>query len=198
MARLREEPSRAQSLIVRFPAGWSRPVAGSYATSEELVVIEGSLTLSGEVYVPGDWAFLPAGWLRDGTDADGHVLAYARFGGPARWTRGAGAPDGVLRAQLDPATLGSPTESPLGSGDAWLLRDGDDDQAWCVTGVRARTKSPVNAEIYDLDARAWTFTAAGGSLPKVAGTAFCRTFVYEETTDDLSPIPDAPRPPRAQ
>src|SRR5436309_515203 len=88
LATLRKEPSRARTVLVRFPEGWERPGAGWYSVSEEMVFLAGTLEMSGEVYRPGDWAFVPSGTARSHTVAKSEVLTVARFGGPARWTAG--------------------------------------------------------------------------------------------------------------
>ena len=67
----------------RFPAGFTRPVAGGYQVPEEFLVIEGELVVSGTTYRRGDLTYVPARHLRtDMSSADGcTVLAW--FGGPA-------------------------------------------------------------------------------------------------------------------
>ena len=172
ISRLHVEPdTRAQSLVIRFPAGWSRPVAGAYEASEELVILDGLLTMSGETYGPGDWAFFPAGFVRNGTYAEPSVLAYARFGGPARWHEGLddnGPP--AVRAHLDEDVMEGP--SPLGAGRARLLREGVTESAWLVDELPARASAA--AEIFGITERAWTMIAAGDAIPAFEGPCFCR------------------------
>lgn len=99
-----DREARSRTLLVRFPAGWARPETGSYEASEEVLILSGTLTMSGRTYEPGEWAFLPPGWLREGTWAkDGEVIALARFDGPPRWHKDRGARGGELRARLYPA-----------------------------------------------------------------------------------------------
>src|SRR5258708_4087427 len=83
-----ERETRASTLLVRFPLGWRRDVAGSYASAEDFLAIEGELRMCGETFVSGDWGYLPAGALRTGMAAVAEVLTLARFAGRARWTQG--------------------------------------------------------------------------------------------------------------
>jgi len=87
MARLREEPDGAFWALVRFPAGWSRPVVGHYLSDEEFWLLEGELTISGVTYVPQQGDHIPAGQPRADSRSPNGALALARFAGPATWVR---------------------------------------------------------------------------------------------------------------
>ncbi|MFI6603393.1 hypothetical protein ACIBHX_44765 [Nonomuraea sp. NPDC050536] len=50
--------------LVRFPTGWRRTRPGHYLAGEELLVLAGSLEISGITYTPGDHAWLPSGTLQ--------------------------------------------------------------------------------------------------------------------------------------
>jgi hypothetical protein len=169
-----EKPSRAQVLLVRFPPGWARPVVGSYEAAEELVVLEGSFTMSGERYTAGDWAYFPAGWERNGTASPEGMLGLARFDGPARWNRDTGAPVGALRAHLSPETLDEPVTGAFGSG--YPLRDSLNEQAWFLTDLASGRPAPYEVEIFDLTARTWVVIDEGSPLPNVTGPVFARAF----------------------
>lgn len=87
VARLREEAGGAFWVLVRFPAGWSRPVTGHYLVEEEFWVLEGELVMSGVTYGPERGGRVPAGTPRSDTRSEGGALTVARFAGPATWTR---------------------------------------------------------------------------------------------------------------
>lgn len=164
IARLRSDPSsRAQSLFVRFPAGWSRPVSGYYEAAEELVVIAGVLRMSGVIYRPGDWGYVPAGSVRSSTDAPEQCLVFARFFGPARWREagpGAGARP-ALHETLD--------------GEPRVLRDGDG-SVTRYGRVRAGAVAVADTEVFDPARAAYAFVAAGSPMPTIDGPCFVRIF----------------------
>lgn len=87
IARLREEADGGYWTLVRFPAGWSRPVTGHYQVTEEFWLLEGELEMSDEVYRAGSGAHVPAGAQRSDTRSMLGALALARFAGAPRWTR---------------------------------------------------------------------------------------------------------------
>lgn len=72
-------------VLVRFPAGWTRPAAGHYTCDEEFVIQEGELTVSGTVFRAGDRGWFPAGQERTDSGTVGGALALAWFSGPADW-----------------------------------------------------------------------------------------------------------------
>lgn len=87
VARLREEPDGAFWAFVRFPRGWSRPVTGHYLVDEDFWLLEGELTMNGQIYGLEQGARIAAGERRSDSRADQGALALARFSGPARWVR---------------------------------------------------------------------------------------------------------------
>jgi hypothetical protein len=178
LATLRKEPSRARTVLVRFPRGWERPEAGWYSVSEEIVFLAGTLGMSGEVYTTGEWVYVPQGTARSHTVAQTDVLTIARFGGPARWNAGYPS-DGtngsaVLRRALSPAE--NAVGSPLGAGDAWILRRGSADATWLLEAPAAGGSAHFNAELLALGSRTWAFVPAGAPFPDLEGLCFCRTF----------------------
>ncbi|MDA0368764.1 MAG: DUF4437 domain-containing protein [Proteobacteria bacterium] len=64
----------ASSLLVKYPAGWQRTAPESLAAEEEIFVLDGTLTLDGEDFGPGDYTCLPKGYPRQSAvSADGAV-----------------------------------------------------------------------------------------------------------------------------
>lgn len=155
MCVLRDEPdTRARTLFVSFPAGWVRSHTGSYPCDEELVVMDGSLELSGATYVRGDWALIPPGYERRDMATPHGALVRARFGGPARWLRG---------------------ETPLRSG---VRRRALDDARPLPQAPGSEAAEDV--EVLSLDERTWWWVPKGEHLPVVSGVCFCRTFSSHE------------------
>ena len=87
VSRLRVEDGGAIWILVRFPAGWSRPQAGSYSVEEEFWLLEGDLELSGVRHSAGAHVLVAADEIRTGSQSVGGALAVARFGGRAEWSR---------------------------------------------------------------------------------------------------------------
>lgn len=159
---LRRDPaSRAQTMFVRFPAGWSRPVAGFYEAAEELVVISGVLHMSGIIYKPGDWGYIPAGSVRTSTDTPEECLVFARFDGPARWREAA-------EASSPPPMTGTLSGAPR------LLRSSDGSRA-SFGPLNPGEIAAADTEVLEQERSAYAFVAAGQSLPAVAGACFIRT-----------------------
>ncbi|MSO65532.1 MAG: DUF4437 domain-containing protein [Alphaproteobacteria bacterium] len=52
------------SVLVRFPAGWSRPSPEVLAVDEEFYVLDGELEINGRRYGPDTYAHLPGGYRR--------------------------------------------------------------------------------------------------------------------------------------
>jgi hypothetical protein len=177
IALLRVEPeTRARTLLVRFPDGWRREIAGAYEAAEEFVVLEGILAMSGATYREGDWAYVPRGLMRRATVASPSVLTLARFDGPARWI--AQAEEGRTAPALHRALVpeGEAVASPLGAGRAWPLRRGELESAWLMERPEPGRPAPLDVELLDLGARVWAWVPAGAALPHLAGPCFCRTF----------------------
>lgn len=170
LARLRvEEGSGAMSLLVRFPGGWERPVPGHYDIAEELIVLDGVLTLSGREYAAGEWVWLPPGYHRSGYAVGAGVLAFARFFGTTRWV-----PGGKSAASVD-AEHRSLDAVPPGT----LLRKSETDAASIVAPPVAGQRAVADTELFDLDDHRWAWIAAGGEFPQFRGRCFSRTYTQK-------------------
>jgi len=173
---LHREPTRAFSLQVTFPRGWERPVAGHYECAEDVVFLSGRLRIGDELFVAGDWAHMPAWFLRSGMRAETDVVAVARFSGPARWHEGRAATSPpLIRRSLEqvPHTI----EGPLGGTDALLLRAGEPDSSWLlVSAPVAGTPAPVETQILDLVEQTWHHVPVGAPVPPLSDRTFCWAF----------------------
>jgi hypothetical protein len=176
LVRLRSEPdTRAFTVLVRFPSGWERPTGGHYEAAEDVVFLSGTLEINDEVYREGDWAYLPAGFPRRTSRAHTDVLCVARFSGPARWNASVDATPIELASHRRLSDAGEPVEFAFGLGIP--LRWGEPDSDWFVPhGLGRDHIAPMDAELVDLDARAYAAVSAGDALPAFRGPVFCRTF----------------------
>ncbi|NKB44554.1 MAG: DUF4437 domain-containing protein [Alphaproteobacteria bacterium] len=82
--------SKAVTVILRYPAGWSLSQEHHVDSDEEFYVLSGALTINDMTYEEGDYAFLPAGFPRttmatsDGADVMTFFEgAHKRVAGPA-------------------------------------------------------------------------------------------------------------------
>ena len=57
----RDADSGAVSVLVRYPSGWQAPGAGSLATDEEFLVVDGAFEIDGRTCRQDCYAWLPAG-----------------------------------------------------------------------------------------------------------------------------------------
>jgi hypothetical protein len=176
-----DEPTRALTLLVRFPDGWERAAAGSYDCAEEFVVLEGALLMNGMTYRPDDWVYVPASVQRKNTSAPAGALALARFAGPVRWRAGDGeAP--MLRATplggLDfDRDLGiRESASPFG-GRAILLHAERGVSSWVLDAPPSLAAGvPFDVELLSVEQHVWGWFPSGSPFPRLEGRFFCRTF----------------------
>jgi hypothetical protein len=59
-----DEATGAASLVVKYPAGWSWTGVDHVAADEELLVLDGELSIGGRVYGKYAYALMPAGYPR--------------------------------------------------------------------------------------------------------------------------------------
>lgn len=73
--------SQAASVILRYPADWAMDQEHHLDSDEELFVLAGELVINGISYGEGDYAFLPAGYPRDGMSSANGADALTFFDG---------------------------------------------------------------------------------------------------------------------
>lgn len=164
LVRLHVDPATKASVsLVQFPAGWRRPGVGHYLSGEEFFVLQGSLTVSGQEYLPGSWAWIPPYASRSDSCADSGALALAWFSGPARWLSSAGdarvtsasapslPPSGLLRRR----TSGVP-------GSSEVLATGPTEPA------------AMDRELLSLHEFRWAYVPAHRQPPPLAGPVVMR------------------------
>lgn len=76
-----DETSGASSMILHYPAGWSRSAAHHVDVHEELLVLEGSLEINGRSYGPYCYANLPAGYGRTSAASPNGAVVLTMFSG---------------------------------------------------------------------------------------------------------------------
>ena len=108
MHRLHTWENGTSVMIVNFPAGWSRPIEGSYECAEEFFVFEGELHMSGDVIVAGDHTWVPPQSLRIGAFTPNGAIAIAWFYGAPKWNRRESNEGSItqIKTQLDANAFG--------------------------------------------------------------------------------------------
>ncbi len=138
LAMLHADDSRAvRAVLVAFPDGWRREGTGHQPAAEEMVVLSGALSMSGQtcdtehLLSAAPHATRSATSVLDGTRA---VVWFA--GAPGGWQEGAPSEPGVLRVlPLAPGTVRAPVDGLIGSVEvredvAGATFDVDADLVW--------------------------------------------------------------------
>lgn len=164
LARLPKLPDGHFRIFGRFPPGWQRTIEGHYPAFEEILLLEGDLTVAGVTVRGGDYTWVPAREMRPRTSSEAGCLAFARFGGGAHWTRGvpASGPEeprvNLVNVQDKPGVLharGSESSRIVASASEVPPHEG-----------------PI--EWLSLVDRTWAFTEPNEPAPDLAGPFFVR------------------------
>lgn len=134
-----DDETGACSLVVRYPPGWTAPAGQRLAADEELLVIEGRLSLGGKDHGYMGYAHLPAGFERGAMAApEGAVVVTFFSAAPAPADAATPAPDPArLVEALDGMTLpytgNFHPEFPPGAGRRMLYEDPETkEQTWLL------------------------------------------------------------------
>jgi hypothetical protein len=76
--------TRAVSAILRYPPGWALAPSHHLDSDEEFFVLAGTLRIAGECYAPGDYAYLPAGFMRTHMECPEGADVLTFYEGPHR------------------------------------------------------------------------------------------------------------------
>jgi hypothetical protein len=152
----------SSSSLVQFASGWQRQRVGHYLVDEELYVLAGDLTISGQTYTEHTYAFLPAGYTRSDWCSERGATVLVFLSGKAEWVDGV-APPGTLDERrlirhlamfAEPWTGNFHPQFPIGAGRKWLRRDPlTADETWILGTLPLRhgrrpEKHPVVEEMY--------------------------------------------------
>jgi hypothetical protein len=140
---------------VNFPAGWSRPIVGSYLCAEEFFIFEGELQMSGETFLPNDHIWVPPQSLRVGTFSPQGAVTMAWFYGKPVWVRQENNEGTVdqIKTHIDAGTAG---EVRKNNANNILGRT--------MKFPRSEFESAQEYEVVDLIARTWNLYAADSKI----------------------------------
>ena len=173
LARLPQLDDQAFRAFVRFPAGWERPGAGHYAVPEELLILDGDLSLNGITWRTGGYAWIPARRMRSGSSSASGCLAFAWFGGMPRWVAGE-VPAPVSEADLSFTHWRDAPQREIGKGlCAHELRAGTEHSTWLVEQATPDIfpNRGASYETLRLRDRAWSRNEAIKAITDDAGGA---------------------------
>jgi hypothetical protein len=94
-----DEISGASTMILHYPAGWSRSAAHHVDVHEEILVLDGSLEINGRTYGPYCYANLPKGYARSSAASPKGAVVLTMFSGEPHTIDGT-APDAMDRKLL--------------------------------------------------------------------------------------------------
>ncbi|MSO65762.1 MAG: DUF4437 domain-containing protein [Alphaproteobacteria bacterium] len=127
--------TKASTGIVRYPAGWRRPMSEYLTVDEELFVLDGALDINGRSYHENCYANLPAGYVRRSASSTGAVVL-SMYSGEPRSVAGDHPPASDARKLVEfidayaakwggAEEVGNPGLKELGARTKWLRRDPD-------------------------------------------------------------------------
>ena len=152
----------SRTVLVRFPAGWRRAMTGHQPAGEEMLVLQGALSMSGSTCRPGEILVVEPRATRSETGTAEETRALVWFSGAAGgWTEGPASEPGTLGvSELVPGVV-RPGGGAL-SG-AVEVRDGTDLGTFTA-----------DVDVYWPLLGRWVHLAAGEAAPAGEGTAVVR------------------------
>lgn len=85
----RDDDTAATSTVLRYPEGWHATESHTLAADEEIFVLEGSLSINGQVYGKHFYGHLPKGYLRKDMSSVSGAVVLTFFSGVPVATRAA-------------------------------------------------------------------------------------------------------------
>jgi hypothetical protein len=173
--RLFVEPAtKSTTTLVRFPAGWRRPVSGHYVVEEEALFLEGSFRMTGLEYPGVTYAFFPAGYLRENSVSTHGALAIASFGGRADWVRGSATTYSTATVRVANWRK-LPVSRSLAGRSGRLLRKHATGSTWIFEDAPSGI-APDDAvlELFSLADHSWMRVAPEEPIPALTAPVYCR------------------------
>ena len=157
-----DEARGTRSVFVKFPDGWRRDVVGNQPAGEEMLILTGSLTLSGHTADAGEYLVVEPRATRAATSvADGTSAVVFFSGAGGGWADGEAEDAGAITLLQVVAGKGR-DELPGLVGSTLFIED--------ATG----TTYDVDADVCWPTARAFAHVPAGTPVPEGTGVAVVR------------------------
>ena len=97
----RDTDTGEASLLLRYPAGWTRRHPEALAAEEEMYVLDGEITINGRTYRRDCYACFPAGYVRTSADSPNGCVLLTFFDAPPTATTAAMRTDTPLVEFID-------------------------------------------------------------------------------------------------
>lgn len=160
MVMLHADPERqTRTVLVEFPPAWKRDAVGHQPAGEEMVILSGTLSISGVTARAGSYLLVEPRATRSATSVEDGTRALVWFSGPGGgWTDGP-AGDG-----------GSISTSPV---SVELSRVPDDRMPGMVTVHDDLPEQvfPIDVDVLWTDHRRWAHVPSGEPVPALSGQA---------------------------
>jgi hypothetical protein len=150
---------QTRTVLVQFPPGWKRDAVGHQPAGEEMVILDGALSMSGVTAGLGDYLVVEPRATRSATSVTDGTQALVWFSGP-----GGGWTDGPA------SDAGTAAVSPLAVGEQ---RGPHDELVGTVTVHDELTEQAFDADVDVLwtEDRHWVHVPAGTPVPARPGRA---------------------------
>ncbi len=168
-----DRQSLVSQSLVQFPPGWARPNPGWYSADEEFLILEGVLNMSGATYRAGDYAYIPASYVRSASTTPEGSLILAWFSGKALWSEATDHGPGYSADRLVQATWADLPDQTGPAGVGRRLRAEDDRSTWVLTGALPAV-APAALDLFSIRDHTWAQTQPGDPIPDLSPPVFAR------------------------
>lgn len=94
-----DEETGASTMLLHYPAGWTRPEPHYLDAHEEFLVLDGTLKINGNCYRPYGYGNLPSGYARQSAKSDDGAVVLTMFSQEPHAEQGA-PPSDMMDAKL--------------------------------------------------------------------------------------------------
>ena len=148
--------------MVEFPPSWKRDAVGHQPAGEEMVILSGALSISGETAPAGAYLLVEPRATRSATSVEDGTRALVWFSGPGGgWTDGADVDAGAIStAPVDAGLSRAPSDRMSGSVS--------------VHDNLAEQTFPTDVDVLWTDHQEWAHVLSGELVPAKSGQAVIR------------------------
>ena len=153
-----------RTVMVEFPPGWVRDAVGHQPAGEEMVILAGALSISGQTASAGEFLLVEPRATRSATSVEDGTRALVFFSGPGGgWTDGADADPGEISVRTaESALLRGPSDRMPGSVEVY-------------EDLAGRT-FPTDVGVVWTESGEWAHVPAGTEVPLRRGRAVVRVW----------------------
>lgn len=151
-----------RTVLVEFPPAWTRDAVGHQPAGEEMVILAGALSISGQTAPKGSYLLVEPLATRSATSVEDGTRAVVWFSGPGGgWTDGASDDAGAIStAAVEVGLSRAPSDRMPGSVS--------------VHEDLSEQTFPTDVDVLWPDHSRWAHVASGDLVPALTGTAVVR------------------------